>query len=167
MARRQAERDAAISERIGLLLDGLRVSFGPHRAAVERAVLAQGFRVTEITEIQQAVEGFVTAHPHFVALEEKTPKVLPSFEAAVEQTNRMNTDTDAYVEFRRRNGLAVLPEHGRPLPSPVVPQDRQPRPEPPPVSAADAAYNLARQSLGLPPCSKSSSEWWAQKTGAK
>ena len=54
----------------------------------------------------------------------------------------------------------------RPIPRAEVGVFKPPAPpEPPPISAADALYNAARARMGLPPCSKSSSEHWAAKRG--
>ncbi len=160
---REMQRAEMIRVAVELICDDSRITFAPHRESLVRDIISLGARPGEIDAMRAVVQERIERMPHIVEREQKAPKVLPSFEAAVEKTNRMNSDVDGYVEFRRRNGLPILPEHGRPLPSPVVPQDRQPRPEPPPVSPADAAYNLARQALGLPPCNKASSDWYEQR----
>ena len=168
VARRQAAKNENVSARVDLLLDGFKVSRPAARESVKRAVLAQGFLPREITEIQNAVKRVLQSRPDFidplpvVAVDERTYRA-----AQVERLN--NVDPQTYRETMLR-AVGEVPQF-RPIAQPSAAVDAfrpPPPPEPPPkVSPADAIYNAARARLGLPPCSKSSSEHWAAKTVAK
>ncbi len=83
------------------ICDDERITFAPHRESLVRDIIALGARPGEIDAMRAVVQERIQRMPHIVELEQKAPKVLPSFEAKVEQTSRMNSDPDGYLEFRR------------------------------------------------------------------
>ncbi len=157
---RRAQREGLVNERVKTTAEWF---LGERERKVSplgcdivvRAVLAQGFRPGEISEIGEAVEAVLQSRPDL--LEPLPVQKVDERTYAEAQAARLDFDPEKQKEYRetmQRAGIEVGPY--RPLPRAGVGTFKPPPPpEPEPYDAATQEYLAARQRAGLPPLSRS------------
>lgn len=187
---REGRREARRQDRVRTIRDGMRIvaqTAGVRPECIARLCTQAVTEDLRTIEQQRALVELAVEREPWLLTPPPPPAPLPppktpqehqerlrqariqALEVQAARVQRMNTvSPEAYAAWRREHGLPVHAQHLRPVPLPSIAQPSStPSPEPPPISASDQAYNAARARIGLPPCSKSSSEHWAAKTGSR